>query len=159
MNYFYNKFWILIFAVIFSACNKKEQVNERYISVSSQTQIIGYEKMLNTLPNDPLSIAEIASKQMIHQNNLGAFNITNNNRTPFPPNFSNILDKLEELEPYKLSLERNLVNRLIGACVTESYFLAGLLRYRDIPVRIRAGYFKNINQNPDHIIVFLGASS
>ncbi len=38
--------------------------------------------------------------------------------------------------------------------MSESHLLAGLLRYRDIPVRIRAGYFKDVYTKEDHLVTF-----
>jgi len=157
MNKIYEATYILCIFWIFSSCGNQEVFHEEYTSVSSQTQLTNHEEMLIELPNDPIALAKIASKQMIHHNTLHFFNIPKgdqNIRTPFPPNFTKILATLDTIEPYDLSITRPPENRLIGACVSESYFLAGLLRYKNIPVRIRAGYFKNINEYPNHIIGF-----
>lgn len=157
MNSIFKCSWLFLFWILVVSCNNEIVLHEDYASASSQTRLICNEEMLNSLPNDPLAIAEIASKQMIHNNNIQAFNIANDGksvRTPFPPNFSNILATLGKIEPFALSLDRTPENRLIGACISESYFLAGLLRFKNIPVRVRAGYFKNINENSDHIIDF-----
>jgi len=130
--------YILWSFMIFLSCDNQKVSYEEYLSASSQTQLTDHEEMLKALPDDPITIAEIASNQMIHHNNLQSFNITKEDQniwTPFPPNFTNILGTLDTIEPYDLSIDRTPENRLIGACVSESYFLAGLLRYKNIPVR------------------------
>jgi hypothetical protein len=43
---------------------------------------------------------------------------------------------------------------VIGACVLESYLLAGLLRHRGFEVRVRAGYFRNVRKHPEHVLGF-----
>jgi len=147
---------ILIISILLS-CKDHKESNQIYTSVSSQTELTDHEEMLKSLPDDPVAIAEIASKQMIHHNNLQSFDILKSRKniwTPFPPNLTKILGVLDTIEPYELSIHRPYENRLIGACVSESYFLAGLLRHKNIPVRVRAGYFKNINKFREHIIVF-----
>lgn len=149
--------YLMLSILVCYSCNNKEANTKPYTSSSSQIILTGHEKILEGLPDNPLDIAELASKQMIHHNCLAALNVvksSNNVRSPFPPDFSSTLGKLETIEPYQLSLDRNKENRLIGACVTESYFLAGLLRAKNIPVRIRAGYFKNSNKNAQHFIDF-----
>ncbi len=157
MKIIYKAAYILWVFMFFLSCDNQKVSHKEYTSVSSQTQLTDHEEKLKALPDDPVAIAKIASKQMIHHNNLQSFNIPKgdqNIRTPFPPNFTKILGTLDTIEPYDLSINRTPENRLIGACVSESYFLAGLLRYKNIPVRIRAGYYKNINKYPDHIIGF-----
>jgi excinuclease ABC subunit A len=148
--------FLIISVFLILSCNT-DPSEKRYTVDSSQTVLTNYYKLLNNLPEDPIGIAEIASKQMIHHNNLQSFSISENDpkiRTPFPPQLTNILKVLDSIEPYGLSIERSPINRLVGACVSESYFLAGLLRHKGIPARVRVGYFKNINQFPDHVIAF-----
>lgn len=43
---------------------------------------------------------------------------------------------------------------VIGGCVLESYLLAGLLRYRGFETRVRAGYFRGIRSNQEHVLEF-----
>lgn len=157
MNIVFRCYWLFFIGILLISCDNEIVSHQEYVSASSQTRLISNEEMLNSLPDNPLAIAEIASRQMIHHNNLQSFNIASDEKsiqTPFPPNFSKILSTLGNVEPYKLSIDRAPENRLIGACISESYFLAGLLRFKNIPVRIRAGYFKNINEHSDHVIDF-----
>lgn len=148
---------ILGMAAVMS-CSTESTQNTYYTQPSSQINQKGYEKILNTLPYDPLEITAVASKQTIHHNSLAYFEVpqdtSRNVFTPWPPTFEKLLGKIEAVEPYQLSLERSKEDRIIGGCVSESYFLAGLLRYRNIPVRVRAGYFKNTNGNTQHFIDF-----
>lgn len=151
------QFFYIFSFFIFLSCNTYESSKKTYMTSSSQTALNNYDELIHNLPNDPLAIAEIASKQMIHHNNLQSFNIPKDDpkiRTPFPPQLTNILSVLDSIEPYELSINRLPKKRLVGACVSESYFLTGLLRNKGIPARVRAGYFKNINQHPSHIIAF-----
>jgi hypothetical protein len=43
---------------------------------------------------------------------------------------------------------------VLGACVLESYLLAGLLRFRGFEVRVRAGYFRGIRGDAGHVVEF-----
>jgi len=43
---------------------------------------------------------------------------------------------------------------VVGACFLESHFLAGLLRYRRFETRVRAGYFRGIRGNAEHVVAF-----
>jgi hypothetical protein len=65
---------ILIISTLLS-CKDHKEPNQIYTSVSSQTELTDHEEMLKALPDDPIAIAEIASKQMIHHNNLQSFDI------------------------------------------------------------------------------------
>ncbi|MFW9916369.1 MAG: hypothetical protein ACFFGZ_12250 [Candidatus Thorarchaeota archaeon] len=72
----------------------------------------------------------------------------------WPPKMPDLLKALKDREPFNLYNDRPVEHRIIGACMLESHFLAGLLRYRNIPVRIRAGYFKDIRSNAPFIVNF-----
>ena len=65
-----------------------------------------------------------------------------------------MLAALKEAEPHNLYDERQVEQRLIGACMLESAFLTSLLRYKSIPARIRAGYFKDTMGNSEHVVHF-----
>jgi len=119
--------------------------------------------MLVGIPGEVSKICDIAKQQTIHHNLLPYFEIPRGewsqiNRiwprgAPFP-GMSSILRALKEVEPYQLSEERKIKDRLIGGCILESVFLTGLLRSKNIPSRIRSGYFKDTMSNREHIIAF-----
>lgn len=46
--------------------------------------------------------------------------------------------------------------RVLGACVLESYLLTGLLRFRGFEARVRAGYFRDIRRDEEHVVEFWG---
>jgi hypothetical protein len=65
-----------------------------------------------------------------------------------------LLQALDELPPGGLPPIREPQHRVVGACMLESHFLAGLLRANGIPTRIRAGYFRGMRGNRAHIVRF-----
>ena len=119
--------------------------------------------MLNDLPENIIGICEIAEQQTVHRNLLPYLGIPRDEWeemvTIWPrgepiPNLSSMLEALKNTDPHTLYAPRPVKHRLIGACMTESTFLTGLLRYKKIPARIRAGYFKNTMVNANHVINF-----
>lgn len=134
-----------------------------YKSFSRLTDPKDFSFMLQGLPDGILEICEIAKQQTVHQNLLPYFGIPSSkwremNRiwssgAPIP-GMSDMLAALKEAEPSNLYDRRQVEQRLIGACMLESVFLTGLLRYKGIPARIRAGYFKDTMANQEHVIDF-----
>ena len=114
--------------------------------------------LLDVLPHDPLAICAVASRQTIHQNLLPSFGIARaawpGMRRVWPPRLDDLLAAPHELPPHTLSGARRPENRIVGACVLESHFLAGLLRHRGFEVRIRVGYFANIRADRELIVRF-----
>ncbi|MFX1250517.1 MAG: hypothetical protein ACFFCZ_02795 [Promethearchaeota archaeon] len=114
--------------------------------------------MLDELPDDVIGICEVAKRQTIHHNLLSYHDIPKSkwkemNRI-WPPKMTDLLRALKETKPHNLYDDRQYEQRIIGACMLESHFLAGLLRYKNIPARIRAGYFKDIRENSAFIVKF-----
>lgn len=107
-----------------------------------------FSTLLADVPSSVDKICEIASAQTIHHNLLGYFRITEEQRDRMvrvrPPRLADLLGALQRTPPGGLSTERGPESRLLGACVQESHLLAGLLRSRGHPTRVRAGYFRNI---------------
>jgi hypothetical protein len=114
--------------------------------------------MLAELPAEPPAIASLARAQTIHHNLLPHFGVPRDQWPSLPrarpPSLEAILEALEATPPHTLSEARRPEQRVIGACVLESHFLAGLLRHRGHRVRIRVGYFKNIRRDADHVVDF-----
>jgi hypothetical protein len=115
--------------------------------------------MLDQLPAEPLAIASVARAQTIHHNLLPHFGVARDQWPSLPrarpPRLDLILQALAETPPHTLSEARRPEQRIIGACVLESHFLAGLLRHRGHRVRIRVGYFKSIRRDAEHVVAFL----
>jgi hypothetical protein len=114
--------------------------------------------LLDDLPESVSEICAVAERQTIHHNLLGFFGLTSSiaegMRRVWPPRLPDILEALSATGPGNLTDDRRPEERVIGACMLESHFLAGLLRSRGIPTRIRAGYFQNVQGNADHIVAF-----
>lgn len=149
--------------VSFFACHNRvksedEKNADHYLSFSRFTDPKEYTFMLKEIPDNALEICKIAEQQSVHHNLLPNFEIPKNewdqmNRV-WPPYMYDQLKALNDTEPFNLFDERPVKKRLIGACMSESHFLAGMLRYKKIPARLRAGYFKDILSNKDHFIKF-----
>jgi hypothetical protein len=119
--------------------------------------------MLDQLPNDVTGICKIAKQQSIHHNLLPYFDVPadkwNEMKRAWPSGepitgIADMLAILEKEAPHNLYDKRKVEQRIIGACMTESIFLTSLLRHKNIPARIRAGYFKNTMGDHEHIINF-----
>jgi hypothetical protein len=103
-------------------------------------------------------VCEIAERQMIHHNLLGYYGVdpveARELRRVWPPRLPDVLAALAEIEPGNLHDARTPGQRIVGACMLEAHFLAGLLRSKGIPTRIRAGYFQGIRADGEHIVRF-----
>ena len=119
-----------------------------------------FAPMLDELPAEPRAIASLARAQTVHHNLLPHFGVPRDRWESLPrarpPSLEAVLQALAETPPHTLSKERPREQRVIGACVLESHFLAGLLRHRGHRVRIRVGYFTNIRSNAEHVVAFWG---
>jgi hypothetical protein len=156
----YISFILLLFIIM--ACSNSSR-HDDYTSFSRLTDPKNYEYMLDELPDEVIGICEIAEQQTVHRNLLTYFGIPAekwtemNNIWPTGaaiPGMSDMLRALKMTDPKTLYAPREVNQRLIGACMTESIFLTGLLRYKNIPARIRAGYFKDTMIKSDHVISF-----
>ncbi|MFX0093563.1 MAG: hypothetical protein ACFFBD_17560 [Candidatus Hodarchaeota archaeon] len=132
--------------------------HDHYRSFSSLTDPKNFSSMLDELPNDVIGICEVAKQQTIHHNLLSYYDIPNSkwkemNRI-WPPKMTELLRALKDTKPHNLYDDRHPEQRIIGGCILESHFLAGMLRYKNIPARIRAGYFKDIRANSTHVLRF-----
>jgi hypothetical protein len=72
----------------------------------------------------------------------------------WPPYAERILTALSQTGPGDLTGYRRPEERVVGACMLESHLLACMLWYRGHPARIRAGYFRDVMTNSDHIVAF-----
>lgn len=157
---------VIIFVLItfsFFFCENREITEEeknanQYTSFSRFTDPREYAFMLKEIPDNELGICKIAQQQSVHHNLLPHFEIPENdwenmNRV-WPPYMYDQLKVLKDTRPFNLFDDRPIKNRIVGACMSESHFLAGMLRYKKISVRLRAGYFKDTLINIDHFIDF-----
>jgi hypothetical protein len=132
--------------------------NSEYASVSRFTDPGKQSVMLDALPYDPVEIAAIAKNLTVHHNLLAYHGVPyeewSDVRGVWPPRATDALAALGETGPGDLRGDRQIKERLRGACMAESHLLATMLRYRQIPVRIRAGYFRNVYTNEEHVVAF-----
>jgi hypothetical protein len=128
------------------------------VALSRFTNPGAFAPMLAQLPAEPRAIASLARAQTIHHNLLPHFGVARELWPSLPrvrpPRLDSILQALAATLPHTLSEARRPEQRIVGACVLESHFLAGLLRHRGHRVRIRVGYFKNIRSNAEHVVAF-----
>ena len=128
------------------------------VSLSRFTDPGASVAILDELPSEPREIASIARDQTIHHNLLPYFGVPRDLWPSLPrvrpPRLDAILRTLAETEPHALSSTRRAEQRIVGACVLESHFLAGLLRHRGHRVRVRVGYFQNIRGDAEHVVAF-----
>ncbi len=156
---------LLISALILSCSTQSSDAKNalHYKSFSRLTDPENFSFMLERLPEGVIEISEIAKQQTVHHNLLPYYGIPRSkwaemNRiwssgAPIP-GIPEMLAALKDAEPNNLYDRRQIEKRIIGACMLESVLLTGMLRYKGIPARIRAGYFKDIMANQEHVINF-----
>ena len=129
-----------------------------YASPSRFTDPAGRAAMLDALPFAPVEIAAIAKNLTVHHNLLPHLGVPRDEwprvRSVWPPRAEDVLAALSDSGPGDLLGDREITDRLRGGCMAESHLLAMLLRHKRIPVRIRAGYFRDVYGNADHVIAF-----
>jgi hypothetical protein len=138
---------------------KPEEINARhYLNQSRFTDPGARSAMLDELPDDVEGIARVAENLTVHHNLLPYHEVPvaswSEMIRPWPPEMSSLLAVLNERGPGNLTDPRRIEDRIVSACMLESHLLAGMLRHRGIPVRMRAGYFRNVNVNPSHVLDF-----
>ena len=133
-------------------------MGDAYTGLSRFTDPHAFAHLLDGLPATVSELCEIAEQQTIHHNLLGYYGlspaIAGAMRRVWPPRLSDILGALVEMAPGNLHDTRAPERRTVGACMLEAHFLAGLLRSKGIPTRIRAGYFQRIRADGEHIVRF-----
>ncbi len=152
----------ILISILLLACSNNNNYTH-YLSFSRLTDPKDFSFMLDNLPEDIISICKIAKQQTVHHNLRPYYGIPRNmwadmntiwqSGAPIP-GMRDMLAALKEAEPHNIYDERRIEQRIVGACMLESALLTGLLRYKKIPARIRAGYFKNTMKNAEHVINF-----
>ncbi len=109
--------------------------------------------LIDELPDDISEICDIANVQLVHYRMLSQMKIPKNKwHTKFANHdLKNILDTLKNSGNGKLTKERDLQNRIIGACTKESIFSTGILRSKDVPARMRVGFLTNLYTSPNSL--------
>jgi hypothetical protein len=142
-------FLIFYATIVFTAYGKRSQ--QDYTNFSRFTDPGQYISMLDDLPEDLTKICKIASQQTINHNLLLYFGIPKQEwkdyQKTFLPDIKDLLKSLQKIKPYEIYTGRKTKNRVSASCTKEAYFLASMLRTKNIPVRIRCGFFKNVRAN------------
>jgi len=128
-----------------------ESVLARHLKFSQYTNPGEYGYLYNNLPESLEALCDRIKKQLIHPFDLEKYS----DRIPKDrvyedraiPTVSLMLAELLKRDENGLVASRQPEDRLVVACVHHSLLLASILRYRGIPVRIRAGYAKYIGDN------------
>ncbi|UCF67199.1 MAG: hypothetical protein JSV80_15695 [Acidobacteriota bacterium] len=131
---------------------------DRYRRYSRFTDPGNLSPMLTELPDDVGEIAEVASGLTVHHNLLPYHGVPRSTwprmKRIWPPKMPDLLTALRDTGPGDLYADRPIEQRVVGGCMLESHLLTGMLRYRGIPVRARAGYFKNVQAHAEHVVDF-----
>jgi len=140
---------IVVSFIVFSCVEKKERIEENdfdYTGYSRLTDPQENEYMLKELPDDFGQMCDIANLQSVHHTMMSQWKIPRSEwRTARADHdIKDILDTLKVKGDGKLSVNRELKDRIFGACTKESIFSTSMLRAKGIPARIRAGYFTNL---------------
>ena len=115
-------------------------MSDTYRGPSRLADSTGLDAELATVPDDVDGISAFVRERTIHHNVAAARGLAAEQfARVWPPVLADVLaaDRL-----------------VIGACFLESHLLAGLLRYRGFDVRARAGYFRDIRRNAEHVVEF-----
>ena len=107
-----------------------------------------YSGLLQSLPDSPEELAAIGRTQTVHFRMLSQWHMPKKSWKTLEASrrFEDMLKALQDSPTGILSLDRPLEERLLGACINESIFFAGLLKSRGILARIRVGYFTGLYQ-------------
>lgn len=124
------------------------QVLTRYLEYSTQTDPGEFEYLYTNLPESIEDICVLIKKQLCHPFDIKQFEGKIPKDRVYEdrsiPNVEHMLKELLARDRRGLVSSRQPENRLIVACVHHSLLLASILRYKGIPVRLRAGNAKYI---------------
>jgi hypothetical protein len=122
--------------------------SKRYACLSRFTDPKGSAALLDDLPDDVPGIVRVVRQQIIHPDAAVRHEDGGKERCDklkvWPPKLVDVLKALEDTAPHNLRERRQPGKRVVGACTLCSYFVAGLLRYRLIPARVRVGYLRDV---------------
>lgn len=141
------RFCIIILVICSNySCQRSQNTQFRYTSLSRLTDPEENAFMLNELPSDIKGICDIANVQLVHYRMLSQWKIPRDdwNTASSQHDIKDILDTLKAKGIGSLGKDRMLENRINSACTKESIFLTGLLRHKGFPARIRIGYLTNL---------------
>jgi hypothetical protein len=128
-----------------------KQVLEKHIEFSQYTDPGELKSLYENLPQSIDEVCDLIKKQLVHPFDIEKFGgkIPENRAVEDQaiPSVAQMLEELLKRDKNGLVPSRKPEDRLVVACVHHSMLLASILRYRRIPVRIRAGYAKYIGDD------------
>ena len=149
-NIRYSLIYTLLFSIIIG-CNLSDKKSSQeyqfdYTNYGRLTDPGNNEYMLENLPDDMSQMLEIANVQGVHITMLSQWKIPRAEWKLARANHDiiDILDTLKTKGNGKLSKDRKLEDRILGACTKESIFSSSMLKAKGIPARIRVGYLTNL---------------
>jgi hypothetical protein len=148
----------LVVLFISTSCSTKEQeyqpskwILDKHIEFSQYTDPgeLGY--LYDDLPESIEELCNLIKKQLVHPFDINKFGDKIPGDRVYEdraiPSVSQMLAELLTRDKNGLLPTRQPEDRLVVACVHHSLLLASILRYRGIPIRIRAGYAKYIGDD------------
>lgn len=139
---------------------KNHIVNERELEYYKKQSVITdpkeYAWMYKEIPDDISEIIKVVQKVTIHPEEAAQYNIRLSKKQKDEELLRAIPEMLREIkknDARSLIYAREPAKRLVGICRDMSVLLVSILRYKNIPSRVRAGfanYFDSEIKYEDH---------
>ncbi|MCF8267359.1 MAG: transglutaminase-like domain-containing protein [Ignavibacteriales bacterium] len=146
---------LLLLQMISVSCSEEapdfihsEEFLHRYATFSKYTDPGGFGYLYKDLPESVEDICSLIKSQLIHPFDIEKFGdkipVNRMNEDESLQTVEEMLNALLNRNNSGLNVSRKPEERLVVACVHHSMLLASILRYKGIPVRLRAGNAKYI---------------
>ena len=146
--------FLSILLILLCYCNSNKTKETQFTDIKTVLDFYGnyshytnpgkYAYLYKSLPDSLTELCELIKCQFIHPVDLEPYrDIIPPDRHYEDPKFptaEKLLAGLLELDSNGLTFNRKPENRLIVTCRYHSIFLASILKYRGIPVRVRYGF-------------------
>lgn len=143
--------YIIIISLMVLSCGEHDQTHTAenkydYTKYGRLTDPQENEYLLKELPDDFEQMCKIANLQSVHHTMMSQWKIPRSEWkiAKADHDIKDMLDTLKVKGNGKLSVDRELQDRIFGACTKESIFSTSMLRAKGISARIRVGYFTNL---------------
>jgi len=131
-----------------------------YSSQSKITDPGEYLSLFAVLPVDIVSLVQIVQGLIIQENDGQLFDYVITKQRHIETNLryvKKMLAQIVALDKRDLTTVREPAQRLVGTCRDFALLLCAMLRYHQIPARIRVGFaryiYPNTNFNSDHVVL------
>ncbi|KEO82132.1 transglutaminase-like domain-containing protein [Tumebacillus flagellatus] len=132
------------------------QSHERYTNFTVETDPGEFSTLFEPLPTDLTELCTYVKRQFIHPSQTSQFRpALDPAMRDEDPLYDGVQDLLKELlarHPEGLTLDRMPAERLIVSCRFHALLLASILRYKNIPVRCRAGFARYLSERNDKYV-------